>query len=149
MESGRSLLPLLFSRFTGVRFCVHYGVRFTAPRCSKTAEISAGKMVSGLKAHEFITRLEAFCGSHDPEENETGLHTAHFWTPDNTFLRVRRQVGTTDTSGANHTLCSRFGERLSTPSRIFGPAHELETDAMPLSPEWAFMRLHACRGLAH
>ena len=37
----------------------------------------------GLKAHGSKIRRQRFCASHDPEEGENGLHSAHFWTPDN------------------------------------------------------------------
>ena len=39
----------------------------------------------GLKAHERITRPSGFCASHDPEEGETELHTARFWTSQQHF----------------------------------------------------------------
>jgi hypothetical protein len=47
----------------------------------------ASQSLRGPSAHECITRLQAYCGSHDPQEDETGLHTAQFWTPDNTPAR--------------------------------------------------------------
>jgi len=37
--------------------------------------------VGGLKAHEPITEPQLFCGSHDPEESETGLHPEQFGRP--------------------------------------------------------------------
>src|SRR6516165_8256635 len=54
-----------------------------------------------LIAHGGINRLQRFCAFCDPEECETGLHTAPFWTPDNTSLLRDPGRGATDTSGAN------------------------------------------------
>jgi hypothetical protein len=71
-------------------------------------------IIRGLKAHGVKTRPLRFCGSDGPKEGETGLHTAQFWTPDNTSSRESRMACTTDTSTGNHNPARSFGGRLST-----------------------------------
>jgi hypothetical protein len=40
----------------------------------------ADRLTGGLKAHGSITRLQRSCGSHLPEEGQSGLDCGQFWT---------------------------------------------------------------------
>jgi hypothetical protein len=62
-----------------------------------------GDAIGGVYSASFRLLASAdaplLCASHDPEEGETGLDSAHFWTPDNTAEPRAARRGTTDISG--------------------------------------------------
>jgi hypothetical protein len=63
------------------------------PRSERTAAgVRTRTLKHGPSAHECITRPQGFCGFHDPEEGETGLYTARFWTLDNRAVSSQKEA---------------------------------------------------------